>query len=109
MSCPTRNIVRLSPFVFPKKLQDRGHVKAGIPIVTVLLLLTRPAILPSSGQTVSRSDSTVSRLEQELPALMTKAGIPGVSFALLRDGRLFWSDALGIASRETRRRRSAGL
>lgn len=40
-------------------------------------------------------------LEREIPRLMTSADIPGLSMAVVREGRIFWSKAFGVRSRET--------
>ncbi len=40
-------------------------------------------------------------LEREIPRLMKAANIPGLSMALVRDGRLFWKKAFGVKSRLT--------
>ena len=41
-------------------------------------------------------------LEEEIPKLMEKADIPGISFAVIRDGEVFWSGAFGVRSRDTK-------
>lgn len=41
-------------------------------------------------------------LEEEVPKLMEKADIPGISFAVIRDGKVFWSGAFGVRSRDTK-------
>ena len=40
-------------------------------------------------------------LEKEIPRLMEKADIPGLSIAVIRNGEIFWSGAFGVRSRET--------
>jgi CubicO group peptidase (beta-lactamase class C family) len=42
-----------------------------------------------------------SRLEKEIPALMRAAGIPGLSIAVVRDGKLLWSGAFGVRNAAT--------
>jgi CubicO group peptidase (beta-lactamase class C family) len=41
------------------------------------------------------------RLEKEIPRLMEKADIPGLSMAVIQNGEIFWSGAFGVRSRET--------
>jgi CubicO group peptidase (beta-lactamase class C family) len=40
-------------------------------------------------------------LEKEIPRLMDKVDIPGLSIAVIRNGEIFWSGAYGVQSRET--------
>ncbi len=40
-------------------------------------------------------------LEKEIPKLMEMANIPGMSMAVIRDGKIFWSGAFGVRNRET--------
>ncbi|MGD8535476.1 MAG: serine hydrolase [Candidatus Aminicenantes bacterium] len=40
-------------------------------------------------------------LEKEIPKLMEMANIPGMSIAVIRDGKIFWSGAFGVRNRET--------
>ncbi len=40
-------------------------------------------------------------LDVRLPSLMEKGNVPGLSIAVLRDGRLAWSGAFGVRSTET--------
>ncbi len=42
-----------------------------------------------------------STLEEEIPKLMEMANIPGMSIAVIRDGKIFWSGAFGQRNRET--------
>ena len=42
-----------------------------------------------------------STLEKEIPKLMEMANIPGMSIAVIRDGKIFWSGAFGLRNRET--------
>jgi len=41
-------------------------------------------------------------LEKEIPRLMEKADIPGLSMAVIQNGKIFWSGAFGVRSRETK-------
>ncbi len=43
-----------------------------------------------------------STLEKEIPKLMEMANIPGMSIAVIRDGKIFWSGAFGLRNRETK-------
>jgi CubicO group peptidase (beta-lactamase class C family) len=39
--------------------------------------------------------------EREIPRLMEAAGVPGLSIAVIRDGKVFWTKAFGVKSRKT--------
>jgi len=41
-------------------------------------------------------------LEREIPKLMEAANVPGLSMAVVRDGRIFWKKAFGVKSRQTK-------
>lgn len=40
-------------------------------------------------------------LDKEIPKLMEKAGIPGLTMAVVRSGEIYWSGAFGVRNRET--------
>ncbi|MBO9151646.1 serine hydrolase [Chitinophaga sp. GCM10012297] len=42
-------------------------------------------------------DAAVSRLENDVPALMKGANIPGMAVALIRDGKLIWTHSFGVS------------
>jgi CubicO group peptidase (beta-lactamase class C family) len=46
-------------------------------------------------------ESLATILEREIPVLMEAADIPGLSMAVVRDGRIFWTKAFGVKSRKT--------
>jgi len=43
----------------------------------------------------------VAALEKQIPALMERAGIPGMSIALIRDGEVVWSRGFGVKNSKT--------
>jgi CubicO group peptidase (beta-lactamase class C family) len=47
-------------------------------------------------------DALVANLESDLPDLIKQAVIPGLSIAVIRDGKLLWSGAFGIKSALTK-------
>jgi CubicO group peptidase (beta-lactamase class C family) len=66
-----------------------------------LLLLS--VYLPTQGQ--QRRDEpkqAIESLKKDIPALMKSADIPGISVALIHDGKLVWSDVFGVANAATR-------
>ena len=46
--------------------------------------------------------SIIERLEKDIPQLMNDADIPGMSAALIRNGKLVWRKNFGVANAETR-------
>jgi CubicO group peptidase (beta-lactamase class C family) len=46
--------------------------------------------------------ATESRLEKDIPALMEKAGVPGLSIAVIRDGKTAWAGSFGVRSTATK-------
>jgi CubicO group peptidase (beta-lactamase class C family) len=51
--------------------------------------------------TCNREPTLGETLEMEIPNLMEAADIPGLSMAVIRNGKIFWSGAFGVRSRET--------
>ncbi|HTZ33209.1 MAG TPA: serine hydrolase [Methylomirabilota bacterium] len=77
-----------------------------------LCLLAILAVLPAplSAQTTASDQrvplrkpdsSTIQALEQRLPELMKQANIPGVSIALIRDGKTYWLHEFGVRNTKT--------
>ena len=53
---------------------------------------------------VSSARSTrdvISRLENEVPGLMKQGGVPGMSIALIRDGKTVWLHGFGVKDKKT--------
>ncbi len=72
---------------------------AGIHFAKVLVALLGTVTLANC-QTSPRGESEAGELhtaiENEIPALMQRAIVPGLSIALLRDGRVAWHGAFGV-------------
>jgi CubicO group peptidase (beta-lactamase class C family) len=47
--------------------------------------------------------ATEARLERDIPELMKKAAVPGLSIAVIRDGKIVWTDAFGVRSSGTKK------
>jgi CubicO group peptidase (beta-lactamase class C family) len=81
----------------------RGIVKLAIIIVIFLLLACIHGI--AQGQASLKTDvdkqALITKLEKVIPELMKKAGVPGLSIAVIRDGEILWSGAFGIKSTKT--------
>ena len=75
----------------------------GIRIVVVLLACV-VAGFPQASKTarLKKIDAnTIQRLERDVPALMKKGDVPGVSIALIRDGKTYWAHGFGVKNAKT--------
>lgn len=52
-------------------------------------------------------ETRIQRFSRQISCFQKAVGLPGVSVAILRDGRLLWSSGFGWADREARRRADA--
>lgn len=50
----------------------------------------------------NRTKDAIERLEKDIPDLMQKADVPGMSAALIRNGKLVWTRGFGVKNVETR-------
>jgi CubicO group peptidase (beta-lactamase class C family) len=74
-------------------------------IATVLPVLALVAQAPTPPLLSREPLETVSTaLAREVPAILRAEGVPGLSLAIVRDGRLVWSAGFGVANRLTGRR-----
>jgi len=56
-----------------------------------------------SAQTTDSSQTRIDQLKKDIPDLMQKADIPGLSIALIHDGQLVWTGSFGYANTETKK------
>lgn len=78
-----------------------------IKIIFVFILLFSISVYAQKNQFAPISDFkkkevAIERLEKNLPALMKEAGIPGMSIALIRDGKLVWHHGFGVKNSQTK-------
>ena len=75
--------------------------------ITFLFICLFIAISQSSAQETDPLKTGVdlktmkSKLDKAIPDLMKKADVPGLSIAVIRDGKIIWSGAYGIKSIKT--------
>ncbi|HEX4373969.1 MAG TPA: serine hydrolase domain-containing protein, partial [Puia sp.] len=55
-----------------------------------------------AAQTSSTKDA-IAKLQKDIPQLLEKSDVPGMSIALIRNGKLVWSGAFGIANANTKK------
>lgn len=75
-------------------------------LVAVLVLFLLPVVLFSLDQeaglkTKLNKKRLISGLEKAVPGLMEKANIPGLSIAVIRDGKILWQKGFGIKNTKT--------
>ncbi len=51
---------------------------------------------------VPMNSTTEAQLARDIPALMAKAGVPGLSIAVIRDGKTVWTDNAGVRNVQTK-------
>lgn len=77
-------------------------------ILTVIVLLGITAaqlLLPDTSiQKGAALDNYTAYLDQRIPALMRRYDIPGASLALVKDGKIVWTQAYGYANVQTGRK-----
>jgi CubicO group peptidase (beta-lactamase class C family) len=89
-----------------QSISRRSFIKQNAVGAVSLSALTGSALL-AAGQIASplerRSVADVGKdLQQFIPRMMQHVGVPGLSIAVIRDGRIIWSDAFGVRNNETR-------
>jgi CubicO group peptidase (beta-lactamase class C family) len=57
---------------------------------------------PEAGALKPIDPNTVRRLEKDIPELMQKANVPGMSVALIKDGKTYWTHGFGVKSTQTK-------
>src|SRR5580704_8371655 len=53
---------------------------------------------------LSSTKTAIRLLDKDIPQLMEKADIPGMSVALVRDGELVWTGAFGVMNADTKKK-----
>jgi CubicO group peptidase (beta-lactamase class C family) len=73
--------------------------------IALLALLTLNSLL-SPGQrpsTAPAPEEVINKLQTDIPQLLEKSDVPGMSIALIRDGRVVWSAGFGVSNAVTRK------
>jgi CubicO group peptidase (beta-lactamase class C family) len=71
-------------------------------LIAIFLLLGAAASAAQS-TAVRVNAATEARLEKDIPALMQKAGVPGLSIAVIRGGKTVWDDSFGVRDEATKK------
>jgi CubicO group peptidase (beta-lactamase class C family) len=67
-----------------------------------LLLSAALCSAQKSSQPVPINSAAEARLEKDIPVLMEKAGVPGLSIAIIRRGKTVWSEGFGVRNEQTK-------
>jgi CubicO group peptidase (beta-lactamase class C family) len=70
---------------------------------TIFLLLSTVCSAQDATAPVPMNATTEARLEKDIPALMEKAGVPGLSIAVIRGGNTVWTRSIGVRSEQTKK------
>ncbi len=73
------------------------------PFIPFFLLTVAVCTAQHSAAPVPMTAATESRLAKDIPVLMDKAGVPGLSISVIRDGKAVWTESLGVRSEQTKK------
>lgn len=79
--------------------------RSGIAIALAVSLASTGCAAARTAPAASSSPAVgarIARLEAEVPRLMAAGEVPGVSIALIEDGRVAWTHGFGVANADTR-------
>ena len=71
--------------------------------VLVLFLSFLPCVAHEAPplKTDAANQELIAELERQIPELMAKADIPGMSIAVIKDGKIIWTEGFGIKNTKT--------
>lgn len=75
-------------------------------LLALLLLVNLAAYSQSPAATTARLKTTkeaIAKLQKDIPELLKKSDVPGLSIALIRNGKLVWTGAFGVMNADTRK------
>jgi len=61
------------------------------------------SLLSSAQKATAQSGATIQQLQKDIPGLMKKDGVPGLSIAVIRDGKTIWVHGFGTKEANTNR------
>ena len=68
----------------------------------IFLLSSVVCVAQNSTAPVAMNSTTVARLNKEIPSLMVKADVPGLSMSVTRSGKTVWTGSFGVRSVATK-------
>lgn len=79
-----------------------GRTRTAPFIFLLVLLLFSCSLLADAPSSVHKPDrKTIATLQQQVPELLQEASIPGLSIALIRDGKTYWLHTFGVKDAKT--------
>jgi CubicO group peptidase (beta-lactamase class C family) len=72
-------------------------------IATLFLLSAAACAAQHSSASIPMTAATEAGLATDIPALMEKAGVPGLSIAVIRGGKTAWTDSFGVQDEKTKK------
>lgn len=72
------------------------------PIFLFILCFTLFAVNISAQKSLKSNNVIIANLEKDIPNLMKAAEVPGLSAALIRDGKIVWKKGFGVQNAETK-------
>jgi CubicO group peptidase (beta-lactamase class C family) len=69
--------------------------------LVLLAMFLAPGWLHGSKKEPGANNPSIAALKRDIPVLMKEANIPGMSVAVLRDGKTYWSQNFGVKSTKT--------
>lgn len=85
----------LSTFLFPA----RATAGTFLVLLTLTLCATAQNLSPARS---ARTDNSAERVAAAVPDLMKRGDVPGMSIAVIRDGKLAWNRAFGVKNSVTK-------
>ncbi|MEM7553330.1 MAG: serine hydrolase domain-containing protein [Cyanobacteria bacterium P01_A01_bin.84] len=85
----------------PENISRRQLLKYSKTSLVALSSLNLINLLANSSTTAA--ENIISNLELQIPKLMQKASVPGVSIAIIRNQKLFWYQAFGFKNQYTKK------
>ena len=77
-------------------------------LATSFLLCGAACVAQHATAPVRMNAATEARLAKDIPALMEKAGVPGLSIAVIRDSKTVWTDNVGVRHADTKKPVASG-
>src|SRR5579863_37794 len=72
-------------------------------LATFFLLCGAVCVAQLSTAPIPMNAATEAGLAKDIPTLMEKAGVPGLSIAVIRDGKTAWTESFGVRNAETKK------
>ncbi len=103
---PRENYVLNKEETGVQNMSRRNFIRQNSLGAVSLCALNGPAVMATGQSAFKLERTSVADLSRDLqhfiPRMMQHVGVPGLSIAVIRDGRVIWSQAFGVRNNETR-------